>query len=248
MFNYVSVIRPLIIPSTQYGGNKLTFVVIFLFFGLVFLAIYLTARLVRRGVKDSKKIGWKAWIPQPYKSRVGRQKLLKPKSDKRFNVIAGGWLLSGYLLALYIVDNGVLFSDCVVCTEIAAYMPQIHRMAIGSRYSEAMHYVWLYFLVTAPLILVVLFVLVTEFHDRIIRKKSGVFVFITLSLFGGYVCIFGMDFGIDGGGFSKYYSKNLVYSVFIAGSAPASVIFSIFHLTHHFIGVLRKESKASQEN
>ncbi len=228
----------------------MTFVVLFLFFGLVFLAIYLTVRLVRHGVKDSKKIGWKAWIPQPYKSRVGRQKLLKPKSNKRFNAIAGGWLLSGYLLALYVVDNGVLFSDCVVCTEIAAYMPQIHRMAIGSRYSEAMHYVWLYFLVTAPLVLMMLFVLVTEFYDRVFKQRRVVIILLCGGVLGGYVCLSGMEFGGVGarGGFSRYYHSNLMYAVFISGAFNGSFIFSTFFLMNHFIGVFKRKSNVSQEN
>ena len=216
----------------------------------MFLAIYLTVRIVRSGIKDSKQIGWKAWIPQPYTPRGGRQKLLKPKSNKRFNVIAGGWLLSGYLLALYVVDNGVLFSDCVICTEIAAYMPQIHRMAIGSRYSEAMHYVWLYFLITAPIVLMVLFNFVTEFHERVINKKRTIFALFVIGFIGIYVCVIGLDHRVAGprGGFERYYYSSLLYAVFIAGSAPYSIIFSIFHLTHHFIGVFKRKSNVSQEN
>ena len=154
------------------------------------------------------------------------------------------WYAGGYFLALYIIDEGILFSDCAICSTVAAHIPQVHLGGKGSRYSEAMHYVWLYFLTTAPLVLILMFSLVTEFHERVIRHKPAVFVLAGGLMFGFYTCVFGMEFGgVDAiGGFAKQYYRNLVYSVAIAGAFPATLVGAIFYLTHHLMGFFRKDS------
>lgn len=158
------------------------------------------------------------------------------------------WYAGGYFLARYIIDEGMLFSDCAICSAVAAHIPQVHLGGKGSRYPEAMHYVWLYFLTTAPLVLILMFALVTEFHERVIRHKPTLFVLAGGLMLGFYTCVFGIEFGgADAiGGFAKQYYRNLIYTVAVAGAFPIMLVASIFHLTHHCIGLFRKDSKINQ--
>lgn len=173
-----------------------------------------------------------------------REKLLAPKSDRTFNAIFLTWFFIGYTLGILINIYNISFSDCGICVSIATYIPSIDKMAVGSRYPEAMHYVWLYSIFSSPLLLILLFVYVREFNRRVM-PDYGVMLFLVCGLFGVYICIIGMSFGGKGarGGFNTLYYEYLIYATFIACAASGAVVASIFHLTHHFMGVFNKVTK-----
>ena len=179
-------------------------------------------------------------LTEGYKTR---ERILTPQSAKRFDVILLGWLLTGYILGILINDSGISFSDCTICVSMSSYLPSVHKMAVGSRYSEAMHFIWLYYILSLPLVLILFFIFVREFNRRILSNWGAVLILV-LGLSGGYVCVIGVSFGGEGGsgGYSRLYYENLLYSSLVAFSFSAMIAGSIFYLTHHVIGLFKKES------
>ena len=124
-------------------------------------------------------------LTKKYKTR---EKLLTPQSAKRFDGILLGWLLTGYILGILINDSGISFSDCTICVSMSSYLPSVHKMAVGSRYSEAMHFIWLYYILSLPLVLILFFIFVREFNRRILSNWGAVLILV-LGLSGGYVSV-----------------------------------------------------------
>ena len=176
-------------------------------------------------------------LTEGYKTR---ERILTPQSAKRFDVILLGWLLTGYILGILVNAYDISFSDCTICTSISAYAPSIHKMAVGSRYPEAMHFIWLYYILTLPIVLTLFFIFVREFNRRVI-SGLGVIFLIGGGLFGAYVCIKGIGFGSEGGGFDRLYHRYLIYAAFIACASSGAVVIAIFHLVHHIIGSIKNE-------
>jgi hypothetical protein len=174
------------------------------------------------------------------------EKILAPEAARRFDGIVLGWFLLSYGLGSLVVANDISFSECDRCNSIVLYLPSIHRLAVGSRYSEAMHFVWLYALLTAPFLLALLFSLANEFHHRTL-PIWGVVFFASMGLFGSYTCFVGMDFGGEDalGKFGQLYHNYLLYSSFVACASAGTVAVSVFYLTHHFVGYVKNETGQS---
>ncbi len=171
------------------------------------------------------------------------EKILTPESERRFNAIFVTWVVLGYGLGIVVDESDVRFADCGLCEAIGTQIPSIHRMAIGSRYAEAMHYVWLYSLITAPVLLVALFVFVRDFN-RIKQPLVGMLVLAVLGLLGAYVYIVGMDFGGmgEGGRFSQLYYRYLLCSSLFACACSGTAATAVFHLVHHIVDAIGKAS------
>jgi len=63
-----------------------------------------------------------------------------------------------------------------------------------------------------------------------------------LFIAGGYISLYGISFGgyASGGRYAKLYYNYLYFSAFIAMTCPFLVVLSIFHLFHHFAGIIKR--------
>lgn len=184
-------------------------------------------------------------IKKKIKKYSNSEKLLAPKSERKFNGIFLAWFILGYILGNLINTYGIMLSDCLICEVISAGVPSIHKMAAGSYYKETMHYVWLYFIVTSPLVLILFFIFVKNFNRRLL-PNWGIIIFIIIELVGIYVCFLGVEFGgVDAlGRFGKLYYHSLLYSTLVAFAFSGMMIAPILFLMHHIIGTIKNESFA----
>lgn len=171
-------------------------------------------------------------------------KVLTPESDRRFNIILITWILIAYAIGNGINSYNISFSDCVACESISQYLPAIEKSSVGSKYSEAMHFVWLYALVTSPILLAVFFIFVRKFN-RPIMPIWGVAFITVIGLFCLYASVVGIGFGFEegerGGRYSRLYHHYLFVSTLIASASSGFVAITIFHLTHHFKACFSKD-------
>lgn len=176
-------------------------------------------------------------------------KILTPESDKRFNIILIAWILIAYAIGNWVNAYNISFSDCGVCESVSQYLPAIEKSSVGSKYSEAMRFVWLYALVTSPLLLATFFVFVREFN-RPILPIWGVTLFAVIGFFCLYACVVGIGFGFEegerGGRYSRLYHNYLFFSTLIACANSGFVAITVFHLTHHFKACCSKKSMGSE--
>lgn len=173
-----------------------------------------------------------------HKFKKKKDKILTPKSEKLMDLIIALWITIAYLIASIIFHNNIDITNRLFFDEINNFFPGIYKNATGSKYPEAMYFVWVYVYFTTPVLFLSFVLFTNKFNKPILPTSTFIMLFLSLllSVYGllGYIELGGED---ANGRLGNLYYKYLLFSTVASCGFGVLISISIFFLFNHFKGI-----------
>ena len=98
-----------------------------------------------------------------------RKRILKPHSERNFNRVVIGWVFTVCLIGEFSVISQLRLDSCNWCSPILTCLPWLHNLAENSKFVSQLEVVWLFCVLGSPVLLVLLFVFVDDFEQRVLQ-------------------------------------------------------------------------------